>query len=311
MKKICNVLLVLMLYCISALAQDRVVTGKVTSKSDGMAIPGVTVLVKGTNTGVSTSVNGAFSIRVPESATTLIFRAIGSETKEVAIGNQSVIDVVLADASQSLSEVVVTGLASSVKRSNAANSVASISGEALAGRTNAVSLDAALAGKFAGAVVNQTSGAPGGGVSVQLRGISTITGASQPLYIIDGVIADNSTNGNGAGSNYFTGASSGVGRTTQDNTVNRIADINPNDIANIEILKGPSAAAIYGTRANAGVILITTKKGVSGETRISLGQDFGFAQANRLLGKSDWNEDRINALYPGNTTEINLYRAAL
>lgn len=311
MKKIFNLtLLMLILLNLSTFAQDRTIGGTVTSKTDGQPIPGVSVTVKGTTNGVLTDQQGKYIIKLSGTNQTLSFRSIAYQPVEVAVKEQTTIDVALAEDSKLLTEVVVTGLASSIKRSNTANSVASISGEALAGKTNPVTLDAALAGKFAGAVVSQTSGAPGGGVSVQLRGISTITGASQPLYIIDGVILDNSVNGTGAGSNYFTGGSTALTRSSQDNSVNRLADLNPNDIANIEILKGPSAAAIYGTRANAGVILITTKRGVAGETRISVSQDIGMARAAKLLGKSDWTEEKIQEIYPNNATEIAAFRAA-
>lgn len=299
-----------MLISLSIFAQEKVIKGKITSKGDGQPIPGASITVKGTNIGTNSTVDGEYSIKVFDATSVLLFQSVGFKTLEIPVNDRSVINVELESETLNLSEVVVTGLASSIKRSNTANSIASISGDALAGKTNAVSLDAALAGKFAGAVINQTSGAPGGGVSVQLRGISTIAGASQPLYIIDGVIIDNSTNGNGSGSAYFTGGSSSTGRSTQDNTVNRVADLNPNDIANIEILKGPSAAAIYGTRANAGVILITTKRGNSGQTKINVSQDFGSAKAIKLLGKSDWTVERIKDLYGNVTSEINLLLAA-
>ncbi len=184
----------------------------------------------------------------------------------------------------------MTGLATSIKRSNLANSVATIGGRELVGQTRPVTLDAALQGKLAGAVISQTSGAPGGGISVQLRGPSSIIGNSEPLYIIDGVYANNEAYDNGRSSNAFNQAGT-IGQ--QSGTTNRISDLNPDDIENVEVLKGSSAAAIYGARANAGVILITTKKGRAGQTRVSLRQDIGVTTILRKLGYENWTADKI------------------
>ncbi|OUJ75537.1 SusC/RagA family TonB-linked outer membrane protein [Hymenobacter crusticola] len=286
-----------------AAAQDRSIAGRVTDRSTGQGLPGVTVLVKGTTVGASTNSEGTYSLSAPTSATTLTFSSIGFITVERAIGNATVVDVALAADNRQLDEVVVTGLATSIKRSNLANAVTTISAKELVGSTRPVTVDAALNGKVVGANIAQTSGAPGGGVAIQLRGISSLTGGTQPLYIIDGVYAVNAEVGNGAAATAFSnGASTTPGRSTQDNPVNRISDINPNDIESIEVLKGSSAAAIYGTRANAGVIIIKTKRGVAGQTRVSLSQDLGFAKAWRLLGKEDFTPEKIDLLrpYPAN-----------
>lgn len=297
-------------------AQNVTVTGTVTSADDRSPLPGVSVIQKGTANGVSTDASGRYSISVSGNAT-LVFTFLGMTAQEVAVNNRASINVALkAGGSQQLEEVVVTGLASSIKRSNLANAVATVSAEELVGRTRPQTVDAALSGKVAGAVISQNSGAPGGGISIQLRGVSTLTGASQPLIIIDGVYANNEQLGTGAGSASFTGASAGTTRTTQDQGVNRLSDINPADIESIEILKGSSAAAIYGARANAGVVIITTKKGRSGRTNVSFGQDVGFATASYLPGTSNWDEARINNRYSGaanadrRAEEIALWRAA-
>jgi TonB-linked SusC/RagA family outer membrane protein len=286
-----------------AAAQTRQVSGKVTDAASGDGLPGVTVLAKGTSTGATTDANGAYSITAPTSATALQFSFVGYRTLERPIDASGVVNVALSADTRQLDEVVVSGLASTVKRSNLANSVATISAKELTGITRPVTVDAAINGKLAGANISQNSGAPGGGLSVQLRGISTITGSSQPLYIIDGVYVNNEQIGNGAGSPSFTGASASATRTTQDQTVNRLADLNPNDIESIEVLKGPSAAAIYGTRGNAGVIIIRTKRGKAGQTRVSVTQDVGMARAWRLLGKEDWNEEKIRRVFTGQTAE--------
>ena len=280
-------------------AQDRALSGRVTERATGQGLPGVTVLAKGTTVGASTNADGAFSLSVPSTATKLIFSYIGFSSQEVVIGSSTTLDVSLAADNKQLDEVVVTGLATSIKRSNLANAVTTISAKELIGSTRPVTVDAALNGKIVGANIAQTSGAPGGGVAIQLRGISSLTGGSQPLYIIDGVYAVNAEVGNGAGAAAFSSAASTTaGRSSQDNPLNRISDLNPNDIESIEVLKGSSAAAIYGTRANAGVIIIRTKRGVAGQTRVSVNQDLGFAQAWRLLGKEDWTPGKIDLFNP-------------
>jgi len=180
-------------------------------------------------------------------------------------------------------------LATSVKRSNAANAVSTVSADELAGRTPPQTLDGALAGKFTGALVSSNSGSPGGGMSVKLRGITSINGNSQPLYIIDGVYIDNSST-SGAGLNAVSAAAGGGNASSQDNATNRIADINPEDIESISILKGASASAIYGSRSRgaAGVIIITTKRGKQGKTVVNFSQSNGWNEAINLQGQRNW-----------------------
>jgi TonB-linked SusC/RagA family outer membrane protein len=276
-----------------AFAQDRTIGGKVTSPQ-GEGIPGVTVSVKGTTIGTITDIDGVYKLTVSADVKKLTYSFVGFRIQEIEIGSQSTIDVKLVEENKQLDEVVVTGLASSIKRSNLANSVASISADQLLGTTKPATLDNALSGKIIGANIVQNSGAPGGGISIKMRGISSINGSSEPLYIIDGIIVNNSQFGNGAGGRAFSGASSASNATSQDQTTNRMSDINPADIENIEILKGPSAAAIYGTRANAGVIVITTKRGKAGKTKVSFRQDFGAVSAINLLGSEGWTNEKID-----------------
>ena len=238
------------------------------------------------------------------SANRLAFSYIGYTAQERTIEGASTIDVALGIDSKQLDEVVVSGLASTVKRSNLANAITTVSANDLYGSTRPVTVDAALNGKVVGANISANSGAPGGGVSVQLRGISTLTGNVQPLYIIDGVYAVSQEIGNGAGSASFSGASAGTGRTSQDGGTNRISDLNPADIESIEVLKGPSAAAIYGTRANAGVILIKTKRGAAGQTRINVSQDLGFQTIQRYLGHSDFDLAKVQQVYGGGLDDV-------
>lgn len=275
-------------------AQERNVTGKVTGP-DGAGMPGVNVAVKGTTNGTITDGEGAFTIAVPNENAELVFSFVGYVTETIRVGSSTTLDVKLVEDLTTLQEVVVSGLATSVKRGNLANAVSTISAKELVGTTRPVTLDGALNGKLVGANISANSGAPGGGYSVRLRGISSINQSSEPLYIIDGVYINNSQFSTGAGTGAFSGAT-GQTSGTQDQATNRIADINPADIENIEVLKGPSAAAIYGTRANAGVILITTKKGKSGKTTLQFGQDIGWASALHLIGmhQTAWNTQKIN-----------------
>ncbi|MFN3849867.1 MAG: SusC/RagA family TonB-linked outer membrane protein [Spirosomataceae bacterium] len=266
-------------------AQDRSVSGVVKDAS-GSGIPGVSVRVKGTPKGTVTNADGAFSVEA-SSSSSLVFSAIGFETQEVKVGNSSSINITLNEDSNTLDEVVVSGLATSVKRSNLANAVATLSAKDLVGTTTPVTTDGAIQGKLAGANIMSNGSMPGGGFNMQFRGISTLgSSASQPLIIVDGVFIDNSQYSNGRSqANKATGGSAA---SAQDNNANRLADLNPDDIEKIEVLKGASAAAIYGTGANAGVVLITTKKGKGGKTKISFGQDLGAANAYAFYGGASW-----------------------
>src|SRR6056297_1344772 len=243
---------------------------------------GVTVVDTETGDGAATDINGQFSLDLPGNATTLRVTYIGYLTKNVEVESNgtSIVELVieLAPDISRLDEVVVTGLASTVKRSNLANAVSTVSSKELAGTTIGQSLDNSLSGKIAGVNINANGGSPGGGINVQLRGISTLgAGSSQPLYIIDGVYVNNDAIANGR---FLT---TGANSFAEDNAANRLADLNPDDIASIEVLKGASAAAIYGQRANAGVIIITTKQGRAGSTQISIKQDVGFNSPLNLL----------------------------
>jgi TonB-linked SusC/RagA family outer membrane protein len=268
------------------------VSGKVTDAA-GSPLPGATVSVKSTNISTQTDVNGAFSIKAPNANSKLVISYVGFATKTVSAETGDIV-IKLEEDNSKLSEVVVTGLATSVKRSNLANAVGTINAKQLTGSTRPQTLDAAMQGKMPGAQISANSGAPGGGFSVRLRGVSSINLSSEPLYIVDGVYVNNAQNATGAGTGPFSGAT-GQTAGTQDQAPNRLADINPQDIENIEILKGPSAAAIYGTRANAGVVIITTKKGKAGKTSIGFGQDFGIVKAVNLIGmhKTPWDTQKI------------------
>ena len=280
-------------------------TGRVTDPA-GEGLPGVTILVSGQNRGSSTDLAGNYRIQINGDAAILTFSFLGykSTTAQVNASNP-VADVVMEEDFAGLDEVVISGLATNVKRSNLANSVATIGAKELTGVTVQSTMDGALYGKFRGAEIRANSGAPGGGMSVRLRGVTSIFGNQQPLYIIDGVFLDNSTIT--LGTNIVSAAAGGGNTSTnQDDASNRIADIDPEDIESIEILKGASAAAIYGSRAAGGVVIITTKRGKSGESRISFSQAIGFSQPIRLLGMREWNEDKIRQEF--GEADVSLFR---
>ena len=291
MKKILQTTALLLLITHWASAQERIVTGTVKDKASGTAMPGVNVTIKGTSIGTITDTNGGFSISAGSNSE-LVFSFIGFSSQTVKAGSLSTIDIQLDEDISQLEEVVISGLATSVKRSNLANSVATLSAKDLLGTTSPVTTDGALQGKLAGANIVANGSMPGGGFNMQLRGVSTLgSSASQPLFIVDGIYIDNSQFSNGRSqANKATGGSSA---STQDNNANRLADLNPDDIENIEVLKGASAAAIYGTRANAGVVIITTKKGKAGKTQINFGQDFGFSKALSFYGGADWDAQKL------------------
>ncbi len=287
-----KILLYLMICLPLVLMGQELVTGKVIDASSGDPIPFVNIIEKGTSTGTTTDIDGNFSLKISGIPSTLEVSSLGFESTDIAISVPGSVTIQLAQSSESLDEIVVTGLATSVKRSNSANAVASISSEELTGLTPPQTLDGALQGKFTGALITKSSGAPGGGISIKLRGVTSVNGNSQPLYIVDGVYVNNSSVA-AAGLNAVSRAASGGNASNQDNPSNRIADINPDDIESVEILKGASAAAIYGARAAAGVILITTKKGKRGETKISLSQDLGFNSIINYRGQRNFTSEKI------------------
>jgi TonB-linked SusC/RagA family outer membrane protein len=287
MKKMTKILLLLTVLMLPAwIFAQTVVTGRVTD-AGGNPLARASISVKGTTGFAQTDTEGKFTISVANGNAQLIVSYVGFFTQTVTARDG--INVSLVVDNTNLNEVVVTGLATSIKRSNAANSVGTISAKQLTGNTRPQTLDGAMQGKITGAQISANSGAPGGGFSVRLRGISSINLSSEPLYIIDGVYVNNSQNATGAGTGPFSGAT-GQTSGTQDQAPNRLADINPADIENISVLKGPSAAAIYGTRANAGVVIITTKRGKAGKVSINVGQDFGVVRALHLtdMHKTVW-----------------------
>lgn len=295
----------MILLSLSAYAQYTV-TG-IVSDDTGESLFGVNVLVEGTTLGTVTDLDGAYSLEVPSENATLLFSYLGYETQSTIVSSSSnVVDINLSQSSSTLDEVVITGLATTVKRKNLANSVARISAKDLTGITPQATLDGALYGKFKGAEIRANSGAPGGGISFKLRGVTSINGSSQPLIIVDGIYLDNSSIPGGL--NIVSAAAGGGSTSNQDNPSNRLADLNPDDIASVEILKGASAAAIYGSRASGGVVIITTKRGDGGKTNINISQSIGQASQLNTLGVRQWTEETV--LASNFAGDIDLFRAA-
>jgi TonB-dependent starch-binding outer membrane protein SusC len=256
----------------------RTVRGKVTETS-GEPLAAAQVQVAGIQEAtVFTETDGTFVFEnLPAGKITLDITAPEHESHvlEVPAGKDTVtIPLGLATGEQ----IVIEGRAPSITKENITGGGSVIKGADLT-RVAAPTLDDAMVGKLAGANLQSNSGAPGGGAQLRLRGISTINGQSSPLYVIDGVIISNTATPSGI--NAITGAAAGTNPSNQDNPVNRVADLNPNDIENIEVLKGASAAALYGSKAANGVVIITTKRGKQGENHAEVTQRIGFSQISK------------------------------
>ncbi|WP_407430607.1 SusC/RagA family TonB-linked outer membrane protein [Arcticibacter sp.] len=242
----------------SVKAQERTVSGVVTAKDDGATLPGVSVIWKGSKIGTITGLDGSFKIKVASNSAVLLFSYIGFTTVEVAVGSQSNLTVKLAASSNVMNEVVITGYGSQ-NRKTITSAQTSVRAEEIE-NVPASSSDQLLQGRASGVQVSSNSGTPGGGVSVRIRGTSSINASSEPLYVIDGIPVQSSN---------LSGLAVGGG------TTNPMADINPADILSMEILKDASATAIYGARAANGVVLITTKRGSNKKATISIGTYYG------------------------------------
>ena len=254
----------------SLFAQSRTITGTVLDDKGG-SLPGASVTVKGTKTSVGTDVNGKYTLAVPAGSTTLVFSFIGSATQEVAIGNRSTINVTLKSTTTALNEVNVVSIGYGTQRKQDINgSISSVTAKDIQDIPQ-TSIDQMLQGKAAGVTVTNGTGAPGSSASVHIRGITSLSGSNEPLYVVDGVFID------GAASSTNTNQNNG------ENTISPLSYLNPNDIETIDILKDASATAIYGSRASNGVIIITTKKGKNGTAHLNYDGYYGFQQQGHFL----------------------------
>ncbi|HYK77476.1 MAG TPA: TonB-dependent receptor [Daejeonella sp.] len=246
---------------------NKTITGKVVGADDGLPLPGVSVKVKGTTMGTQTDVDGKYSIKLPSESSVLVFTYIGYSLKEVAVGNQTSINVSLESDAKQLSEVVVVGYGTkSVKDVN--GSIAKVVGDKLAAQP-VESFAKALSGKAAGVQISSAGGTLADGVSIRIRGVNSISTSSLPLVVIDGIPANTRENLN-------------VFNSGNGTRFDPLALINPNDIASVEVLKDAGAAVLYGSRASNGVILITTKKGKKGTAQVSVDSKTSWATASNL-----------------------------
>lgn len=287
MPKIFKRLFVILLLCIStlhSLAQDqtKLISGKITDKS-GEALQGATLTVKNAKKSSAVSdANGNYILNVPANATTLVITYVGMRPVEVKIDGKSALDIQLDEADSKLSEVVVVGYGTK-RRADVTSAISSVSEKDIKNLPVA-GIDQALQGKVAGVSVTNNGGQPGGGVSVRVRGITSVNG-NEPLYVIDGVPLTGQTNS--LEQNVLGGGSGSTGQSV-------LATINSSDIASIDILKDASAQAIYGSRAANGVVLITTKKGKQGAGKISYDTYYAWQEIPKKLDVMDL---RQNAAY--------------
>jgi len=280
MGKILRIALLFLSMVISAsvMAQNQgtVIKGTVTDDK-GVTLPGATVTVKGTQIKAGTDINGSYTIQVPAGGKILTFSFIGMEPQSVIIGNKTTINVALQLSSTALTDVVVIGYGTQ-KRGDVNGAISSVGAKDIVDVPQA-SVDQMLEGRAAGVSVTQNSGGPGSATSVHIRGISSF-GTSEPLYVIDGVAISG-----GAGNGYSNGAQLNTlgGAPNSETAVSPLAQLNPNDIESIDILKDAAATAIYGSRASQGVILITTKRGKNGTAKINYDFWYGVQSQGKFL----------------------------
>lgn len=246
---------------------DRNIRGVVTDFNTGDPLVGATVRVKGIQgLGTATDPNGYYELTLPDDRDTLIFSYTGYETLEVLIGAREIVNVRLRESISMLDEVVVTAVGIEANKRGLGYSVNDLAGSEIR-NTNEANIISALSAKTPGVVITSSSGSPGASANIRIRGNKSINGSNKPLFILDGIPIDNTSSGNGI-----------VGVDVS----NRAIDINPNDIQNISILKGPAATALYGIRAANGAVVITTKRGKEGKPRITFKNSFGLSEVNQV-----------------------------
>lgn len=287
---------IIVLSMLNAMAQTRVLNGTVSSMEDGLPIPGVSVSVKGTTTGTISDMDGNYSIKVTEMAKSLLFSFVGMTTQEVAIGNQSTINVKLSSENISVDEVVVTALGISKQKKSLGYAVQDVSGDKI-NNSKTGNVLSSLSGRVAGVNITSSAGAAGASTFVNIRGQNSITGNNQPLFVVDGVPIDNSMSSSGNPDDGRNNLTNGVAYS------NRAIDLNPDDIETISVLKGGAATALYGLRAGNGVVMITTKKGGSsdGKMAISFSSSVALDVVNKLPERQMIYAQGLNGVYSTTT----------
>ncbi|KEO73640.1 SusC/RagA family TonB-linked outer membrane protein [Anditalea andensis] len=275
MKKILLCFVMTLFTVLSVVAQSRTVTGRVTSEDEPEGVPGANILVRGTSLGTVTDMDGRFSLDVPEGRDVLVVSFLGYTTQEVNIGTRTQLDIVIRADVRALGEVVVTAQGIERDERSLGYSVQSVRGDAISQRSEPNVLNS-LQGKVAGVTIGAASGAPGASTNINIRGITSFTGNNQPLIVVDGIIFSNDTDNT---QNTLFGSQ----------PANRLADIAPENIESINILKGPAASVLYGSRASAGAIIITTKtgRGLEDRTEITVTSSFNLQNPIRLAELQD------------------------
>ncbi len=290
-----------------ALAQNRIITGKVTSKQ-GTPVAGATVLVKGTALGGYTKTDGTYKINnVPADAKTLVFKMIGMKKKEMNIGANETINVTLEEDALLTDEVVVTAIGIEREKKGLGYSVQSVSGSELT-QSHEANVVNAISSKVAGVQVISSNGVPGASSYIRIRGSASLEGENQPLFVIDGIPIDNSQSYSGNPDDGRNNLTNGVGYS------NRAIDINPDDIASMTVLKGPAATALYGIRAAGGAIIITTKRGSAtygDKVNVSYSGSLSFDEVNKLPEMQNKYSQGRNGTYRGPETKDALSWGAL
>ncbi|WP_426490779.1 SusC/RagA family TonB-linked outer membrane protein [Hymenobacter sp. 102] len=279
-----------------AWAQQATVTmqGVVTGTNDGQPLPGVNVLVKGTTIGTQTGADGRYLLANVPTGSTLVFSFIGYSSQEYRVGNNTTANIALGPDSKSLSEVVVTGMGIKQERRELNYSAPQVQGGELV-ETRQTNIVNALQGKVAGVSITSSGGAPGEGAAIVIRGGNSLDGNNQPLFVIDGVIMDNSSFTESTAPGGGSGFNGLLGRSVASQ--NRVGDLNPEDIASLTVLKGGAAAAIYGLRAANGAVIITTKKGTAGRTTISYRTQFSVDEVRQLPKLQDRYKQGTNGTF--------------
>lgn len=278
----------------SLLAQDRQITGRVVSQDTGQPVVGADITVIGQPSYAAALANaeGRFTIRAPSGEVRLRIRSFGFQSTEVTVApGETQLEIRMSSDVFRLSEVVVTGQVTTIDRRSATTAIAYVAGDEVT-RVSSPTVLNALAGRITGVNLQTNSGAPGGGIQMQVRGNSTILGGFDPLFVVDGVIYSNASIPSGRG---FT--NNAASPALEADPVNRIADLNPADIASIEVLKGAAASSIYGSKASNGVVVITTTRGQAGAPRANIIQRFGVFTPLRLLDERRWTEAEAVARY--------------
>lgn len=262
MKKLLLLFFVLSGFLLSANSQQKTITGTVTGAEDGQPVIGATVMIRGTTTGTSTDVNGRYQISAAPGSV-LEFRFLGMKTKEAVVGTSGIINVALEYELKGVDEVVVVGYGSAIKRT-VSGSITKVDTKGLAEMPTA-SFESAIQGKTAGVFIEQASGKLGEAVKMRIRGSSSVSANNQPLYVVDGVPITTESMSNGS-----------------NQPVSPLADLAMSDVESIQVLKDASAAAIYGSRASNGVVIITTKRGKQGATKFNVDYTTGISRPSHL-----------------------------